>query len=180
MTRPLNFLAKLKTVLQIEEQTLERLLMSRTVRDQEAKFTVYLPEHGEYGLEIYTNDPSSDGNRLFLIWQYLVLADVGSPVASAIPQLPRGYIGQQPRFTQCGLQLTNLPDPYVQTRDTELIITFALLQQLRTSVQLLDALGHDTSDFVLQQSLPHDKKARTHNPTVFSLLLFFELMALSA
>ena len=161
MARPLRFMAKLKTMLQLDEQTLERLVVSRTVRDQEAKFAVYLPERGEYGLEIYTNDPSGDGNTLFHIWQYLVLADVGSPVARAIPQLPSGYIGPQLRFAQSGLQPVNLPDPYVQTRNTELILTFAQSQQLRTTVQLLDAQGQDTSNFVLQQSLPQDNKARS-------------------
>ena len=164
MARPLRFMAKLKTMLQLDEQALERLVVSRTVRDLEAKFTVYLPERGEYGLEIYTNDPSGDGNTLFHIWQYLVLADVGSPVARAIPQLPSGYIGPQLRFAQSGLQPVNLPDPYVQTRNTELILTFAQSQQLRTTVQLLDAQGQDTSSFVLQQSLPQDNKARTLHP----------------
>ena len=166
MAHPLRFMAKLKTMLQMDEQSLERLVVTRTLRDQEVKFTVYLPERGEYGLEIYTNDPSGDGNTLFHIWQYLLLADVGSPVARAIPQLPSGYIGPQLRFAQCGLQPVNLPDPYVQTRNTELILTFALSQPLRTTVQLLDAQGQDMSNCVLQQSLPQDNKARARSPTV--------------
>lgn len=160
MSRSLRFMAKLKTMLQMDEQALERLVVSRTVREQEAKFTVFLPERGEYGLEIYTNDPSADGNTLYHIWQYLVLADVGSPVARTIPQLPSGYIGPQLRFAQSGLQPQNMPDPYVQTRNTELILTFGLTQPLRTTVQLIDAQGQDTSSFVLQQSLPQENKVK--------------------
>ena len=51
----------------VDEASLERALITRTVRDTEAKVNGFLPAPGEYGLEVYANDPAVDGNTLYQV-----------------------------------------------------------------------------------------------------------------
>ena len=54
-----------------------------------AVFTITAPSRGEFGLEIYANDPESDGNSFFHAYQYLILCTELEP----LPTLPPGYLG---------------------------------------------------------------------------------------
>ncbi|VDQ12930.1 unnamed protein product [Trichobilharzia regenti] len=64
---PPRLMAKLKCTL-VPESALSKSLLQRSVNgNTEAVFALFLPEAGEYGLEIYANDPVKDGNSFFVV-----------------------------------------------------------------------------------------------------------------
>ena len=73
INRAMRFMSKLKyfrgagSSPAVDDASLERALLTRTVRDTEAKVNGFLPAPGEYGLEVYANDPSVDGNTLYQV-----------------------------------------------------------------------------------------------------------------
>jgi len=133
--RELRFTAKLKSN-DMDEKALAGFVMHRVVNDL-AVFTVNAPNRGEFGLEIYANDPEVDGNSLYHAYQYLIIcADVAGAV-EALPMLPPGYLGPQPTFKKLGLTTASHPDPYIQSDTGDLQVTFSMAQPLRmTSVDL--------------------------------------------
>lgn len=152
MAKELRFTAKLKSN-DKDEKALAGYCMHRVV-DQVAVFTVTAPAKGEYGLEIYANDPDQDGNSLFHAYQYLLICtEVKGPV-EPLPTLPPGYLGVQPNFKKLGLTLGSNPDPYIQTDAGDLTVHFIMSDPLRMTTQLLYVTGgknEDCSDYVLQQ-----------------------------
>ncbi len=155
--KPLRFTAKLKTNEQ-DEKALAQYILYRVVVDQ-AVFTVTAPKRGEYGLEVYANDPVVDGNALFHAYQYLVICTEAPPSpVQPLPELPPGYLGPQPAMAGAGLVPASHPDPYVQLPAAAvpggaLEVAFSLQQPVRLTSQLLSARsGEDVSDFVLQQA----------------------------
>jgi len=164
IAKALRFTAKLKSVAE-DEKALAPYVLHRVVGDQ-AIFTITAPKRGEYGLEIYANDPTLDGNALFHAFQYLIICTEAAPGVEPLPVLPPGYLGAQPMYGSVGLSAASHADPYIQMEGSELEVSFTTSQPLRMTSQLLYVSnGHqdDLSDYVLQQS--------NTNQTAFQLRL---------
>lgn len=70
---PPRLMAKLKCTL-VAENALSKSLLQRSINgNSEAVFAIFLPEAGEYGLEVYANDPVKDGNSFFVVCLKIVL-----------------------------------------------------------------------------------------------------------
>ncbi|CAH1783747.1 unnamed protein product, partial [Owenia fusiformis] len=150
MPHELRFMAKLKSNA-IDEKSLEPYVMHRVVNDS-AVFSVNLPRQGEYGLELYANDPATDGKSLFHVWQYLVVCN--QPIVQAIPfpQLPPGYLGKQPGIEKIGLTTYSHHDPYINATAGEMSIQMKTTQPLRVTSNLIyTANNEDFTDYILQQ-----------------------------
>ncbi|ESN89888.1 hypothetical protein HELRODRAFT_104535 [Helobdella robusta] len=151
----LRFMAKLKNN-KDDEKLLSHHVLYRSVQD-EAIFIVMPPHDGEYGLEIYANDPETGGQSLLHAYQYLIICkDAATPV-QPFPALPAGYLGPQATFEKIGLKTINNSDPYIENNSGELQISFSTSQPLRTSSQLIcvtNDQNKDCSNYVLQQSSP--------------------------
>ena len=149
----LRFTAKLKAN-HLQEKDLQGFIMYRVVAGV-AIFTIYAPAQGEYGLEIYANDPEKDGNSLYHAYQYLIIClEPMATTVDPLPTLPPGYLGQQPMCSKLGLSPSSHVDPFVQGSQGEELMTFDLKQPLRMTSQLINVTRgrqEDCSDFVLQQ-----------------------------
>ena len=81
-------MAKLKNT-KDDDKTLSHYVLHRVIGD-EAIFVVSPPYAGEFGLEIYANDPETGGQSLLHAYQYLLICkDPASPV-QPFPVLPAG------------------------------------------------------------------------------------------
>ena len=151
--KDLRFTAKLKTN-ELDEKALQGYVMHRIVNDV-AVFTVSAPKPGEYGLEIYTNDPQIDGNSLYHTFQYLIICGDTPGQVEQLPMLPPGYLGPQLTFAKLGLACTSHIDPYIQTDNGALQVAFNMTQQpLRMTSQLIyvsSSRNDDLSDYIMQQ-----------------------------
>ena len=80
------------------------------------------PESGEYGLEIYVNDPDIDGDSLYNVAQYLIVCNelVRRGSDTVLPSLPPGFLGAQPDLHKFGLHCVSHDDPYITTASGEL------------------------------------------------------------
>lgn len=149
--KEMRFTVKLKSNTQ-DEKALGGYVMHRMVNNV-AVFTINAPSKGEFGLEIYANDPDVDGNSLYHAFQYLVLCNEAVSNVHPLPTLPSGYLGPQPVFKKLGLSTTSHHDPYIQADADELQVALALSQPLRVTSQLINCSNNeDVSQFVLQQS----------------------------
>jgi len=83
------------------------------------------PEPGEYGLEIYVNDPDVDGDSLYHVGQYLIVCNelVGGGSSTILPSLPPGFLGPQPNFRKFGLDCVSHEDPYITSVSGELEVS---------------------------------------------------------
>ena len=152
LPRDLRFTAKLKSNDQ-DEKALQGYIMHRVV-EKVAIFTITAPNKGEYGLEIYANDPDADGNSLYHAYQYLLICtDMPGP-AEPLPALPPGYLGPQPSFRKLGLTAGSHCDPFIQLDSGDLQVTFTMEQPLRMTSQLIyvsEGKSEDFTDYILQQ-----------------------------
>ena len=73
------------------------------------------PAKGEYGLEIYANDPELDGNSLYHAYQYLIICMESVGNVEPLPMLPPGFLGAQASFRKLGLSCATHEDPYIHT-----------------------------------------------------------------
>ncbi len=150
--KELRFTAKLKSNSQ-DEKALQGYIMHRVVNDM-AVFTITAPAPGEFGLEIYANDPEADGNSLYHAFQYLIICtEVKGPV-EPLPVLPPGYLGPQPNFKKLGLSNASHVDPYLQTDNGDIEVSFQMSAPLRMTSQLIyvsQNKNEDFSDYILQQ-----------------------------
>jgi hypothetical protein len=152
LPKELRFTAKLKSN-EKDEKALAGYIMHRVVGDM-AIFTINAPNRGEFGLEIYTNDPEKDGNSLFHAYQYLIICPELKGAVEPLPALPPGYLGPQPSFRQLGLSAASHADPYIQIDNGELQVAFGMSQPLRMTSQLIYVSGdrsEDFSEYILQQ-----------------------------
>jgi hypothetical protein len=150
----LRFVSKLKSNT-ADEKALQPNTLYRLV-DNVATFRVHLPAVGDYGLEIYANNPESGGTSLQHAYQYLIvcqsLPETGPP--APFPVLGSNALGQTAAFTQCGLTAVSNPDPYVVTETGDLQVSFKLTQPLRMTSQLVLASASppkECSEYILQQ-----------------------------
>lgn len=89
----------------------------------------YVPKNDEYALEIYANNPDTEGSSFFLvifkgfvkkvihpslkIWQHLIVCENVFD-DQPVPQLSQGFIlGAQERFKELGLRALSHPDPLI-------------------------------------------------------------------
>ena len=152
LPKELRFTAKLKNNTQ-DEKSLQGYVMHRVVGDQ-AIFTITAPNEGEFGLEIFANDPDKDGNSLFHAYQYLIICTETKGPVEALPILPPGYLGPQASFRKLGLSATTHTDPYLQTDTGDIQVSFSMGQPLRMTSQLIYVSNNrqdDCSDYILQQ-----------------------------
>ena len=154
LPKELRFTAKLKSN-SYDEKELQNYILHRIVGDV-AVFTVTAPARGEFGLEIYANDPDTDGTSLYHVYQYLIICPELQGKAEPLPLLPAGYLGPQPNFRKFGLTNIGYQDPYIQTDAGVVELSFATSpsQPVRMTSQLLYATGNrneDCSDYILQQ-----------------------------
>ena len=148
----LRFTAKLKSTT-LDEKQLQGFIMYRVVGEV-AIFTIYAPMQGEYGLEIYANNPEKDGNSLYHAYQYLIICMESLSSVEPLPTLPPGYLGAQPMCSKLGLKPTSHIDPFVQGSHGQEVLAFSLTQPLRMTSQLIHVSKggeEDLSDYVLQQ-----------------------------
>lgn len=153
ITRELRFTAKLKCN-ERGDDALQGYILHRVV-DSEAVFTITAPSNGEFGLEIYANDPEKDQNSLYHAFQYLIIATDSVGKAEPLPTLPTGYLGLQPAIKSLSLQPATHFDPYLQTDNGDVTIAFETQVKLRTTSQLIyvsDGKNEDSTDYVLQQA----------------------------
>ena len=72
-----------------DEKQLSNHVIHRTVADV-AIFNVTPPAAGEYGLEVYANDPETGGQNLMHVYQYLVVCKEAAVPPQPYPSLPAG------------------------------------------------------------------------------------------
>ncbi|CAH8583625.1 unnamed protein product [Heterobilharzia americana] len=159
---PPRLMAKLKCTL-VAENALSKSLLQRSVNgNTEAVFALFLPEAGEYGLEIYANDPVRDGNSFFVVWQYIIISDCDSPVRG-LPTIAPTYLGPMPRFDSMGLKALSHTDPFIQANTGELCIQLARHPEkpLRIMAQLIHC-SHDVSEDCSQQILQQTRDSQIY------------------
>ncbi|CAH8854047.1 unnamed protein product [Trichobilharzia szidati] len=160
--QPPRLMAKLKCTL-VPENALSKSLLQRSVNgNTEAVFALFLPEAGEYGLEIYANDPVKDGNSFFVVWQYIIISDCDSPVRG-LPTIAPTYLGPMPRFDSMGLKALSHTDPFIQANSGELCIQFARHPEkpLRIMAQLIHC-SHDVAEDCSQQVLQQTRDSQIY------------------
>ena len=124
------------------------------VVDNQAIFTVSAPKEGEYGLEIYANDPEVDGMSLFHAYQCLITCSGTVGTVESLPTLPQGFLGPQAAFKNIGLSEISHKDPYIKVDQSELEIEFGMTKPLRMTSQLMFVHGdrdRDMSEYILHQ-----------------------------
>lgn len=153
ITRPLLFACHLKGG--PKEAELPGAALCRVFGDSSAAvFSVSAPGKGEYGLEIFVNDPSCDGKTLRHLCQYLVACDEKHVSGLAFPALPTAYLGpQQPVFDELGLSTAaSSRDPFVVVGDSgEAELELAVSRPIRGTASL-STVGdeRELDDYVLQ------------------------------
>lgn len=154
MNDELHFTAKLKSAMVDDDTQLTPFFIQRVVGDV-ATFSIRAPLAGEFGLEIYANNPLIAGQSLHHLYQYMIQCDepfTGDPY----PPLPPSYLGPQPLFKLLGLAVAGNPDPFVVVDSGELHMSFATSRPTRMSCQLIlcsDDGDEDFSEYTLQQSI---------------------------
>jgi hypothetical protein len=154
----LRFVAKLKSN-EKDDKALAPYIVYRTI-DDEVVFRVAAPYQGEFGLEIYANNPALGGQALQHAYQYLVICaeSVAPDSVQPFPTLTSSYLGAQPSFDVFGLSTESHPDPYVEANlrvSGPIKISLRMSRALRITSQLLyvaDGKAVDSSEYILQQS----------------------------
>lgn len=148
----LRFMAKLKSN-DRDEKSLAPYVMYRTIGDT-VVFRVSAPTEGEFGLEIYANNPELGGNTLQHVYQYLVIAKEVPDTVEPFPTLTTGFLGPQVSYSQLGLTTIDQVDPFIQTASGDLQVSFGTTQPLRVTSQLTyvsSSEPRDCSEYILQQ-----------------------------
>ena len=149
----LRFVAKLKSN-DADEKALAQNLFFRTAGNL-AIFRVHVQSIGEYGLEIYANDPATGGTSLQHAYQYVVVCkELPSTPLKLFPALPTSALGPQPSFEQCGLSTLSHADPYIESDSNDIQVSFGKSQPIRVTAQLSllsENPAKDYSEYVLQQ-----------------------------
>ena len=141
-TRPMQFMAKLKSNAMADSE-LDPYVVHRVVGNT-VYFSVTAPARGEYGVEIYANDPASEGQTLYHVAQFLLLCLEDCHV-QPLPKLPPGYLGLQPKFSELGMMTRSHHDPIVQLDCNAVTISLGCQQKVRMTANLLRV--EDDKDF---------------------------------
>ncbi|KAK3603019.1 hypothetical protein CHS0354_037766 [Potamilus streckersoni] len=151
ISRPMQFMAKLKNN-KFSDSELEGYIMTRVVGST-AYFNVTAPARGEYGCEIYANDPATEGTTLYHVAQYLIECHEDVK-AVPLPKLPAGYLGAQPKFNEFGLSTKSHHDPVVHLETNTVEIHFDTIQDMRVTANLIavdDGKEKECTDYVFTQ-----------------------------
>ncbi|XP_055889743.1 uncharacterized protein LOC106068552 [Biomphalaria glabrata] len=160
----MQFMAKLKSN-HFSDNELEGFVLHRTVGNT-AYFNVSCPGRGEYGLEIYANNPEKEGSTLYHVAQYLILCQEDVKV-EPLPSLPHGYLGKQQRFDEFGLQCISHVDPVVHLDVNTVTIAMKTSFPMRVTANLI-AVDSDEEfpDFVFSNCLGSQISFIVNMPTV--------------
>ena len=149
----LRFVGKLKSN-DADEKQLAQNMLFRTVGNL-AIFRIHVSSTGEYGLEVYANDPETGGTSLQHAYQYLVICKELPPTPLQLfPAIPSSHLGAQPSFEQCGLSTVGHIDPYIVTNSGDMQLSFGKSQLVRVTSQLSllsETPAKDCSEYILQQ-----------------------------
>lgn len=147
----MQFMAKLKSN-KMSDAELEGYVLHRTVGNT-AYFNVSCPGRGEYGLEIYANNPDKEGSTLYHVAQYLILCHEDVKV-EPLPTLPHGYLGKQQRFDEFGLSCVSHVDPVIHLDVNTVTIAMKTSEPMRVTANLI-AVNTDEEfpDFVFSNCL---------------------------
>lgn len=147
----LQFMAKLKHNDRPESE-LEGYVMHRIVGNT-AYFNISCPGRGEYGLEIYANNPEKEGTTLYHVAQYIIECNEDVQ-AVPLPKLPPGYLGAQPKFNEFGLNTLSHHDPVIHLDGNFVNIQLAAAQEMRVTANLIQVATDDSDlpDFVFTQT----------------------------
>lgn len=134
--QPMQFMAKLKHC-HHEDSDLDGYVMNRVVGNT-SHITASVPHKGEFGLEIYANDPSVEGSTLYHIAQYIIECDEDVKV-TPLPKLPGGYLGAQIKFNEFGLSTLSHHDPviYLNTNNIEIQLATKPEVDMRVTANLI-------------------------------------------
>ncbi|CAG5135476.1 unnamed protein product [Candidula unifasciata] len=147
----MQFMAKLKSN-KFSDAELEGYVLHRIVGNT-AYFNVSCPGRGEYGLEIYANNPEKEGSTLYHVAQYLILCQEDVKV-EPLPTLPHGYLGKQPRFDEFGLSCVSHVDPVIHLDVNTVTIAMKALVPLRVTANLISVdTDEEFPDFVFSNCL---------------------------
>jgi hypothetical protein len=147
----MQFMAKLKAN-NYSDPELEGYVLHRVVGNT-AYFNISCPGRGEYGLEIYANNPEKEGSTLYHVAQYLILCQEDVKV-ERLPTLPHGYLGKQQRFDEFGLICVSHVDPVVHLDVNTITIAMKQVEPMRVTANLI-AVDSDEEfpDFVFSNCL---------------------------
>lgn len=153
MQEDLRFTAKLKSTLD-KEADLVGFILTRNV-GKEAVIVFHAPYVGEFGLEVYANNPS-EGHTLHHVYQYLIVCDKVPNTVEPFPVVGAGYLGPQKSFQPLGLSVAGLTDPFIVADSGDAHVSFVTSKPVRMSSQLLycppKQEQEDCSEYVLQQN----------------------------
>ncbi|PVD31076.1 hypothetical protein C0Q70_10353 [Pomacea canaliculata] len=148
---PMQFMAKLKHN-RIGDSELEAYVIHRTVGNT-AYFNITAPGRGEYGLEIYANNPATEGQTLYHVAQFLVLCQEDVKT-TPMPKLPPGYLGAQPKFSEFGLVAVSHQDPIIHLDVNTVTIQFKSEAPMRVTANLISVEQEEEfPDFVFSNTL---------------------------
>jgi hypothetical protein len=147
----MQFMAKLKSN-KFSDSELEGYVLHRIVGNT-AYFNVSCPGRGEYGLEIYANNPDKEGSTLYHVAQYLVLCQEDVKV-EPLPNLPHGYLGKQQRFDEFGLSCVSHVDPVIHLDVNTATIAMKAAIPMRVTANLISVESDEEfPDFVFSNCL---------------------------
>ncbi|XP_067949883.1 uncharacterized protein [Watersipora subatra] len=150
LNKQLLFSGKLKSNAYAESD-LQSCILYRTVGDT-AIFSVSVPSYGEYGLEVFVNDPAVDGKTLRHMCQYLVVCNEPEVSGIRFPQLPAAYLGPQQAYSRLGMNTISNKDPLIHCTTGSIEVSFSTATPLRaTSNLILTAGNQDLTEYILQQ-----------------------------
>jgi hypothetical protein len=154
----LRFLAKLKSNDADDKALAQNVLIRNT--GNLVVFRVHIVTLGEYGLEVYANNPESGATSLQHAYQYLIICrDLPQTPLQLFPVLPAASLGPQAAFDHCGLSTISNADPYIVSESGDVQISLGLTQPLRMTSQLSlisVSPAKDMSEYILQQGGPND------------------------
>ena len=146
----MQFMAKLKDISHSDSE-LEGYCLNRIVGNT-AYFNVTAPSRGEFGLEIYANDPSCEGTTLYHVAQFLIECHEDVK-AVPLPKLPPGYLGAQPMFNEFGLNTLSHHDPIIHLDCNAVKIGFTTAQDMRVTANLIEVdTENEYLDWVFTQT----------------------------
>ncbi|XP_052212755.1 uncharacterized protein LOC127831756 isoform X2 [Dreissena polymorpha] len=100
------------------------------------------PARGEYCLEIYANDPSTEGTSLVHVAQYMIECNEDVK-AEPLPKLPGGYLGEKPKFIQLGLTTLSHQNPVIDLEKNSVEIRLTLAKDISLIAELIHAASNE-------------------------------------
>ncbi|BFY97405.1 hypothetical protein BsWGS_00445 [Bradybaena similaris] len=168
----MQFMAKLKSN-HLSDSELEGYVLHRIVGNT-AYFNVSCPGRGEYGLEIYANNPDKEGSTLYHVAQYLVVCQEDVKV-EPLPALPHGYLGKQQRFDEFGLACVSHIDPVVHLDVNTVTIVMKTSIPMRVTANLIQVESEEEfPDFVFSNTLGSQISfiVNLHTPGYYKLQIY--------